>query len=285
MNSKVLIKHSPSGINVVLDKHISFEELTAETASHFKEAARFFGKCSLTVTFTGRIITSEQEDILCQAIEDNSEITILCVFVEDKVRDSVYVRARKIVEDQAMLRATLAVAPKRQHRVSEFLTYPGSIPEGEVCRTTHNILVLGDLPAGAVLASEQNIIVLGNLLGTAMAGDKTGSRGHESLGDLTDLAAKEPEAGSHVVLAAHMQPAGLVIDGLAWQPVPVEPVEAPRRGGLFGRRSKDRDKEPAVIPSGIAYVSDGAVLTEEISAESLQNVLTAAGLNLTQTNL
>lgn len=263
MNSKVLIKHSPSGINVVLDRHISFEELEAETASHFKEAAQFFGKCQLAVTFTGRTLASEEEDILCKAIEENSEITILCVFVEDKVRDSVFVRARKIMEDQAVLRAAMSVAPRRQNRVSEFYTYPGSIPEGEVLRTVHNILVLGDIPEGAVLASERNIIVLGNLLGTAMAGDRTGTRLSESLSDLP-----EAEDGHHVILAAHMRPRRLVIDGETWRPAPV----AERKGGLFGRRSK----EPEVIPSGIAYLQDGQVTLQELSEASLGEIMTAA---------
>lgn len=267
MNSKVLIKHSQTGINVVLDRHISMEELEEEVASHFKEAARFFGKCQLTVTFTGRTITSEEENTLCGIIEENSEITILCVFVEDQVRNSVFVRARKIMEDQAVLRAAMSVAPRRQNRVSEFLTYPGSIPEGEVCRTVHNILVLGDIPAGAVLASEKNIIVLGSLLGTALAGDRSGTRISESL---TELA--QAQDGQHVILAAHMRPQRLVIDGVEYIPSPA----AGKRPGLFGRRGK----EPEVAPSGIAYTTDDGIVTEEISDASLQQVLTAAGLNM-----
>lgn len=263
----MLIKHSPTGINVVLDKNIPFDELVTETASHFKEAAQFFGKCKLTVTFTGRVVTSSEEDVLCQTIEDNSQITILCVFVEDKVRDSVFVRARKIMEDQAVLRAAMSVAPKRQNKVSEYMTYPGSIPAGEVCRTVHNILVLGDIPEDAVLASEKNIIVLGSLLGTALAGDRSGSRISESL---TELA--KAQDGEHVILAAHMRPQRLMIDGMEWTPAPSKE----RRSGLFGRRGK----EPEVIPSGIAYISDGQVLTREISEDSLTHVLAAAGLNL-----
>lgn len=266
MNSKVLIKHSQTGINVVLDKRISFEELTAETASHFKEAAQFFGDCKLTVTFTGRTITSEEEDILCKAIEENSGITILCVFAQDKVRDSVFVRARKIMEDQAVLRAAMSVAPKRQNRVSEYLTYPHSIPAGEVCRTAHNILVLGDLPEDAVLASEKNIIVLGNLLGTAIAGDHKSTSIAESLSDLAGT-----ETGHHVILAAHMRPQRLVIDGISWRPS----VEPEKRTGLFGRRSKESE----IISSGIAYVADGRVQTQEITEDALQQVLRHDGVS------
>lgn len=267
MNSKVLIKHSPNGINVVLDHTISFADLQLEVASHFKESASFFGKCSLAVTFTGRVLTTEEEDILCRIIEDHSQIRILCVFVEDKIRDSVFVRAQKIMEDQAVLRAAMSMAPKRQNKVSEFLTYPGSIPEGEVCKTAHNILVLGDIPEGAVLASEKNIIVLGKLLGTARAGDQTGTKITESL---TALA--QTETGHHVILAAHMKPQRLVIDGVSWEPEPI--VE--KRGGLFVKRSKDVNE----IPSGAAYLADDQVVTQEINEESLQYVLAAAGLNL-----
>lgn len=270
MNSKILIKHSPNGIGVILDKYISFEELTEETALHFKEAARFFGKCKLAVTFTGRALTSEQEDILCATIEENSEITILCVFVEDKVRDSVYVRARKIMEDQAVLRAALQAAPKQHSRVSEFYTYPGSIPAGKVLRTAHNILVLGDIPEDAVLASERNIIVLGTLLGTAMAGDIKGTQLSESLSDLVTT-----EQGQHVILAGHMRPKRLIIDGTDWRP-----ARAPeRKASLFGRRNKEAEE----IPAGIAYISDGQVVHEVLSETSLQRALIdigVSGLNL-----
>lgn len=267
MNSRVLIKHCQTGINVVLDKNISFAELEAEVASHFRESAAFFGKCKLTVTFTGRTITSEEEDRLCQLIEENSDITILCVFVEDKVRNSVFVRARKIMEDQAVLRAAMAVSPKRQNRVSDYLTYPGSIPVGETCRTTHNILVLGDIPEGATLASEQNIIVLGSLRGTAMAGSRAGGRISESLSDLADA-----EEGHHVILAGDLRPELLVIDEIRYRPAPAEP----KSSGLFGRRSK----ETAQPKAGVAYVMDGRVMTGPIDDTSLQQVCAAAGLNL-----
>lgn len=268
MNSRVLIKHSENGINVVLDKNISFQELEAEVASHFREAAAFFGKCKLTITFTGRTLTSEEEDRLCQLIEENSEITILCVFVEDKVRNSVYVRARKIMEDQAVLRAAMSVTPRRQNRVSEYLTYPGSIPVGETCRTTHNILVLGDIPEGATLASEQNIIVLGAIRGTAMAGSRAGGKISENL---SDLAANEE--GHHVILAGSLHPELLVIDELRYRPTRVEP----KSSGLFGRRSK----EPAgnTRPEA-AYVEDGHVLTTAIEEDALHAICAAAGLNL-----
>lgn len=270
MNSKVLIKQHPSGINVVLDRNISFEELAAEVASHFKEAASFFGKCQLTVTFTGRTLSAEQEDILCERIEENSQITILCVFVEDKVRDAVYVRARKIMEDQAVLRAAMSVTGRKKPRISEYLTYPGDIPAGETCRTTHNILVLGNIPEGATLVSEQNVVVLGSIRGTAMAGSRAGSRMSETLSDLAC-----ENAGSHVILAGDLHPERLVIDEISYRPAPV-PEE--RTGGLFGRGN--RPKEETKAAPGVAYVQDGRILTAALDPASMQHVLAAAGLNL-----
>lgn len=267
MNSKVLIKQCTGGINVVLDKNLSMDELEQEVASHFREAAPFFGKCKVTLMFTGRVLTNEEEDTLCGIIEENSEITILCVFVEDKVRNSVFVRARKIMEDQAVLRAAMSVSPRRQNRVSDYLTYPGSIPVGETCRTSHNILVLGDIPEGAVLASEQNIVVLGSLRGTALAGSRQGGAISESLSDLTAR-----EAGHHVILAGDLRPTRLVIDEVAWRPAP----EQPRRGGLFGARGKET-QNPG--PSA-AYVEEDHIVTGAIGEETLQAICAAAGLNL-----
>lgn len=268
MNSKVLIKQHPNGINVVLDRSLTFAELEQEVASHFKESAPFFGKCKLTVMFSGRVLTNEEEDRLCQIIEENSQITILCVFIEDKVRDSVFVRARKIMEDQAVLRAAMSVTPKRQNRVSEYLTYPGSIPVGETCRTTHNILVLGDIPEGATLASEQNIVVLGSIRGTAMAGTRAGGKISESLSDLTGTA-----DGHHVILAGQLQPERLVIDEISYRPAPVET----KSSGFFGRRNKEPERQAGAMA---AYVEDGRVLTSVIDETSLRIICAAAGLNL-----
>lgn len=267
MNSKVLIKQHQGGINVVLDKNLSLSELESEVASHFKESAPFFGKCKLTVMFTGRMLTNEEEDRLCQIIEENSQITILCVFVEDKVRDSVFVRARKIMEDQAVLRAAMSVSSKRQNRVSDYLTWPGSIPTGETCHTTHNILVLGDIPQGATLASEQNIVVLGSIRGVAMAGSRAGAQISASLSDLAPA-----EEGHHVILAGNLHPERLVIDDISYRPAQVEE----KGKGLFGRRSKDAEKRCA----GIAYVEDGRVVTAPLDEASMQWITAAAGLNL-----
>lgn len=267
MNSKVLIKQCEGGINVVLDKNIPMDELEQEVASHFKESAAFFGKCKLTLMFSGRVITAEEEDTLCHIIEENSQITILCVFVEDKVRNSVFVRARKIMEDQAVLRAAMSVSPRRQNRVSDYLTYPGSIPVGETCRTSHNILVLGDIPEGAVLASEQNIVVLGSILGTAMAGSRAGNKISESLSDLAST-----EEGHHVILAGNLRPERLVIDDIRYRPAPVET----KSGGLFGRRSK----APEETGARVAYVEDGLVLTAPLDDAAMAQVRAAAGLNL-----
>lgn len=267
MNSKVLIKQCEGGINVVLDKNLSIPELEQEVASHFKESAPFFGKCKLTLMFTGRVLTNEEEDRLCQIIEENSQITILCVFVEDKVRNSVFVRARKIMEDQAVLRAALSVTPKRQNRVSDYLTYAGSIPAGETRRTSHNILVLGDIPEGAVLASEQNIVVLGSIRGTAMAGSKAGNKMTESLSELANA-----EEGHHVIIAGDLHPERLVIDEIGYRPAPVET----KSGGLFGRRSKTTEATGAHV----AYVEDGLVTTAPLDETAMAQVCAAAGLNL-----
>lgn len=268
MNSKVLIKQHPNGINVVLDKNLSNAELEQEVASHFKESAPFFGKCKLTVMFTGRVLTNEEEDRLCTIIEENSEITILCVFIEDKVRDSVFVRARKIMEDQAVLRAAMSVSPKRQNRVSEYLTWPGDIPVGETCRTSRNILVLGDIPEGAVLASEQNIVVLGSIHGTAMAGCRQGGRIGESLSDLAGA-----ENGHHVILAANIQPERLVIDDISYRPAPAET----KSSGLFGRRNRQPEQQARTMA---AYVEVDHVVTSVVDESARKVICTAAGLNL-----
>ncbi len=96
----VLIKNQRYGLTVRLPEEGSFDELRQEVAQKFTEASRFFGPARLTLTFEGRHLTEQEEDALVAIIEKSSEIKIICIFVNDDTRNSVFVRARNIAQIQ-----------------------------------------------------------------------------------------------------------------------------------------------------------------------------------------
>ena len=65
MSNSVMIKGNKSGIILVLDAELDFDELTKEVAKKFKDSAKFLGNAQMALRFEGRELTNaEQKEIL-----------------------------------------------------------------------------------------------------------------------------------------------------------------------------------------------------------------------------
>lgn len=156
MNSPVMIKGTKSGIILVLDKTVDFEELKKEITEKFKSSAKFLGNATLALTFEGRILSDNEQMEVIDIIHDNSQLNIACV-VETNV------------EKEEMLKKSL------NERLLELTTnsgqfYKGNLRSGQVLESETSIIVLGDVNPGSKVVSKGNIIVLGTLKGSAYAG-------------------------------------------------------------------------------------------------------------------
>ena len=90
MDNSVIIKGNKHGIVVVMDENIPFAELKVSLAEKFRSASKFFDKANMAVTFEGRKLTQDEEKEILDIIAENSELNIICVVDNDKLRDDYY---------------------------------------------------------------------------------------------------------------------------------------------------------------------------------------------------
>lgn len=152
----VVIKGNKSGIRIVLDDKLPFEELAEEVKKKFKESSDFLGDAQVAVSFDGRTLEEEEEAILLQCIKDCSDLRVVCLIDEDKEREAVFNRS---LNEQLMA---------LNSNTGQF--FKGNLRSGQVMEFETSIVILGDINAGAQVVSTGNVVVLGNLLGTVYAG-------------------------------------------------------------------------------------------------------------------
>ena len=129
---KVIIKNQKYGISLKLDDTAPFGILLREIQEKFEKSRKFFGRADLTLTFEGRKLTPEQENAVIGVIEQSSDIRILCIFVEDEERGSVFVRAANKLEDLRQMEQEAKEALKIVPDVAPMRTFIGNVKAGEI---------------------------------------------------------------------------------------------------------------------------------------------------------
>lgn len=152
----VIIKSNPYGLILSLDAELPFEELRQAVGEKFRLSAAFFKNAKLAVTFRGRVLTCEQENLLIDEIVQNSKIQVICIVDEDKEAHEHY---RKAAE---------RALEKKKEEDGHF--YRGTLRSGQVLETETSVVIIGDVNPGAQVISKGNIIVLGCCMGNLYAG-------------------------------------------------------------------------------------------------------------------
>ncbi len=156
MDNSVIIKGNKHGIVVVMDENIPFDELKEALAEKFRSASKFFDKANMAVSFEGRKISASEEKEILDIIAANSELNIICVVDNDKLRDEYY---KKAVDTKLEELST---------HTGQF--YKGTLRSGQVLESESSIIILGGVDPGARVISTGNVVVLGSLKGLVFAG-------------------------------------------------------------------------------------------------------------------
>ena len=156
MDNLVIIKGNKHGIVVVMDENIPFDELKEALAEKFRSASKFFDKANMAVSFEGRKISASEEKEILDIIAANSELNIICVVDNDKLRDEYY---KKAVDTKLEELST---------HTGQF--YKGTLRSDQVLESESSIIILGDVNPGARVISTGNVVVLGSLKGLVFAG-------------------------------------------------------------------------------------------------------------------
>ncbi len=154
--SAVIIKSNPYGLILNLDPDIPFEELRQAVADKFKMSANFFKNAKLALTFRGRVLTKEQENLLVDEIVQNSSIHILCLVDEEKKSEEYYKNA------------VIHALENQKDEDGQF--YRGTLRSGQTLETEKSVVIIGDVNPGAQVVSRGNIVILGCCMGNIYAG-------------------------------------------------------------------------------------------------------------------
>ena len=156
MKQTVLLKSNASGITLVLDKNIPFEQLLEDTISVFMDNADFFQNSRFAIAFTGRELTEAQEVAMVMAINERTNAKVIRLISNDEELEQHFL-LQQLQYDQIVSNNT-----GKFHR--------GTLHDKDVLEVDTSVVIIGDVLQGAKVVSKGNVIVLGRLEGNVFAG-------------------------------------------------------------------------------------------------------------------
>ena len=186
MKNSFVIKSFQNGINLKLNPDVPFEQLLQDIGQKFSESRSFFGTASVAISIDGRALSQEEEVSIIDVINENSDLSIICIVGKDDVQNNNFIKALQTLQSKL---------PSNDYE--QF--YKGSLRDNDVIEMEDSIIVMGDVNPGCVVASGKNIIVLGGLYGEAQAGMETGE--------------------SAYIIALEMEPTTLSIGNFKYRPM------------------------------------------------------------------
>lgn len=152
----VIVKSTKRGIQLVLDSEIPYEVLIEKIQEKFKSTKEFFQDASFSVSFSGRVLSKDQENEIINIITESSHAEVLCILEENELLDE-YI-TEKLEQ----------IAIEKRMKCGQF--HKGDINAGQTLECEHSVVVLGNVYKGGKVISKGNIVVLGSLKGYAFAG-------------------------------------------------------------------------------------------------------------------
>lgn len=165
MSNQVIIKGKNDRLVIALNPKADFLELCDILKTKILEAKNFIGNSRMAIEFSGRKLTSEQEDILIGILTENSNIVISYIFT-DKNEKVEKKNKEKKSKDQVM--ALSKLNPLMEEGKTHF--YRGTLRSGAKIESDGSVVVIGDVNPSSIIKARGNVIVLGRLNGTVYAG-------------------------------------------------------------------------------------------------------------------
>lgn len=153
----VTIKSFPSGITLHLDPNAEFEKVLAEIETKFEESRKFFKNAKVALNIEDRIVSDEEEKLIIKAINEHTDLDLLCLVGKNPETERRFVKALKRVESQ------------RDDNNARL--YVGNIEAGEIVECEGSLIVIGDICKEAAAVASEDVIVIGTIAGQAYAGN------------------------------------------------------------------------------------------------------------------
>ena len=183
--SSFVIKSFQNGINLRINPDVPFEQVVQEIGDKFQSSRAFFGSSSVALSIEGRILSTEEEELILSTIQNNSDLNVMCIIGKDDAQNHNFIKAIQTLQHKLPTGNYMQV-------------FNGSLKDNAVLEMEESILVIGDVNPGCCISSAKNIIILGGLYGEAYAGREIGEEAY--------------------VIALEMEPTTLCIGDFKYKP-------------------------------------------------------------------
>lgn len=166
MKNSVSIKGNKYGIVVFVKEDASFDDVKKEISEKIKESSKFFGKASSAISFEGKHLTSEEQQIIIDTITECSEMNIVCIIDNENEE-----KFKKAIENSSQPQVSSEI-PQEAYAagITGGQFYRGTLRSGQVLECDSSVVILGDVNPGSKIISSGNVVILGSLKGTVYAG-------------------------------------------------------------------------------------------------------------------
>lgn len=228
MNLPVVLKSGKKYFTLILDPEMPFPDLLKKIVEKFRETEKFFANQSIALMFEGRVLTSQQQKQVLEAIRRYTTVTISFIVEDDELHN--YAAERKaydLMYPQDREDENGIVVPVEAELNA--LVVDRDVRNGQTIQAIGGIVINGHVEEGATVKAGGSIIVLGRVEGQVLAG--------------TDVNVKDP-----FIFALEFAPSNYRIG-------PYVGTRKPKgKKGLFGGRKK--------LPCLVTLLDDELVIEE-----------------------
>ena len=240
MKRGVTIKGSGSGVVLVLDPDMGFDELKGELGKKISSSSDFFRNSSFPIRVRGRELSEQEQQELLDIVRKSARVNISELIFEPPVSPKKLTAEEVFSEDtyteededdrqtfgdtEELSQADRAILRElEKHLTGDFaILHTGPVKNGEIIRSDYSLVIMGDVRTGGLVEATGSVYVLGSLYGDVIAGSD-GNR-------------------SAIVMSGNLKPRSLSIGSLSGYHVPSRARKLP-----FGKK---RLMEVACVKNG-----------------------------------
>ena len=154
----VVIKSYPGGLSLRLNSEEDYETILNEVSAKFEESRKFFKNASVAISVEGRVLDAEEEKRLICAIEEHSDLSVICLVGKNEETNRKFVKALKKIDE---------MKDEYNNRV-----FRGNVLASQCVDSEGVLVIIGNVCRGGKVVAGKDIIVMGELEGEALCGQK-----------------------------------------------------------------------------------------------------------------
>ena len=154
----VVIKSYPGGLSLRLNNDEDYETILDEVSNKFEESRKFFKNASVAISVEGRVLDAEEEKRLICAIEEHSDLSVICLVGKNEETNRKFVKALKKIDE---------MKDEYNNRV-----FRGNVLASQCVDSEGVLVIIGNVCRGGKVVAGKDIIVMGELEGEALCGQK-----------------------------------------------------------------------------------------------------------------